>query len=79
VFLTALGFIGASLAGLFGRLSPAKRTTLFFAAGLRNISASATLAIEFFPEAAALPAILGMLCQQSLAALLVKTFVRRRR
>ncbi|MDR2758231.1 MAG: hypothetical protein LBB78_02485, partial [Spirochaetaceae bacterium] len=75
VFLTALGFIGANLTGLIGRLNPEKRTTLFFASGLRNISASATLAIEFFPEAAALPAILGMLCQQSLAALLAKLFV----
>jgi predicted Na+-dependent transporter len=75
VILTALGFIGANLTGRIGRLSPAKKTTLFFAAGLRNISASATLAIEFFPEAAALPAILGMLCQQILAAFLGKMLV----
>ncbi|MFP3090080.1 bile acid:sodium symporter family protein [Treponema sp. TIM-1] len=79
VILTALGFIGANLAGLIGRLSPAKRTTLFFAAGLRNISASATLAIEFFPEAAALPAILGMLCQQILAALLGNMLVGKQK
>ncbi|MDR2069766.1 MAG: hypothetical protein LBP71_07845 [Spirochaetaceae bacterium] len=79
VIFTALGFIGAHLTGRIGRLSPAKQTTLFFASGLRNISASATLAIEFFPEAAALPAILGMLCQQILAALLGKMFIPRRR
>ncbi|MDR2630818.1 MAG: hypothetical protein LBC60_07835 [Spirochaetaceae bacterium] len=79
VILTALGFIGSSLAGRIGRLSPAKQTTLFFAGGLRNISASATLAIEFFPAAAALPAILGMLCQQILAALLGKLFVGKQR
>jgi predicted Na+-dependent transporter len=74
--LSALGFIGGSLAGRAGRFSPAKQTTLFFASGLRNISAAATLAIEFFPQAAALPAILGMLFQQLLAALLAKVFVR---
>jgi predicted Na+-dependent transporter len=77
VILTVLGFIGSCLGGVIGKLSPAKQTTLFFASGLRNISAAATLAIEFFPDAAALPAILGMLFQQSLAALLGKLCIRR--
>jgi predicted Na+-dependent transporter len=77
VFLTSLGFIGSNLTGLAGGLSAEKRTTLFFASGLRNVSASATLAIEFFPAAAALPAILGMLSQQILAALLGKLIIRR--
>jgi predicted Na+-dependent transporter len=75
--LTMLGFIGSVPAGILGRLSPAKQATFFFASGLRNISAAATLAIGFFPEAAALPAILGMLFQQSLAALLGKLFSGR--
>jgi predicted Na+-dependent transporter len=76
--LSALGFIGGSLAGRAGRFSPAKRTTLFFASGLRNISAAATLAIEFFPQAAALPAILGMLFQQLLAAVLGKALIKEK-
>jgi hypothetical protein len=33
-----------------------------------------TLAIEFFPAAAALPAVLGILFQQSLAALMSRVF-----
>jgi predicted Na+-dependent transporter len=72
---SALGFIGGNLAGRVAKFGPAKQAALFFASGLRNISAAATLAIEFFPPAAALPAILGMVFQQSLAALLGKAFV----
>jgi hypothetical protein len=60
------------LTGAAGRLNPEKRTSLFFAAGLRNISAATTIAIEFFPPAAALPALLGIVFQQSMAAIMGK-------
>jgi len=66
-----LGAAGGALGRLLGfapALRGAKARTLVFSVGLCNISAAATLAIAYFPEAAALPAILGMIFQQSLAA-----------
>ena len=68
ILLAALGFSLGRLLGFAPALRGAKARTLVFSVGLRNISAAATLAIAYFPEAAALPAILGMIFQQSLAA-----------
>jgi predicted Na+-dependent transporter len=70
VGLSILGFALARLGGVLGRLEKAKGVSLFFAVGLRNISSAATLALAYFPEAAALPAILGIVFQQSMAALM---------
>jgi len=64
---TAAFFLGKTL-GLVPGIGPARRRGLVFSVGLRNISAVATIAITFFPEAAALPAVLGMFFQQTLAA-----------
>ena len=64
------GFILARLASLAGKFDKKKQTSLFFASGLRNTSAAMTLGIEFFPGAAALPAVLGILFQQTIAALM---------
>jgi predicted Na+-dependent transporter len=44
--------------------------SLFFAAGLRNITAATTIAIAYFPAAAALPTVLGILFQQTTAAIM---------
>jgi tagaturonate reductase len=71
----AAGFIGAKFAGRLFRLESRKGISLFFAVGLRNTSAAATLAIDFFPEMAALPAILGILFQQTQSALMGKLFL----
>ena len=68
LLLAASGFVLGKLIGLAPSLRGPKARTLVFSVGLRNISAAATLAIAYFPEAAALPAILGMIFQQSLAA-----------
>jgi tagaturonate reductase len=65
-----MGYCVSLLIGLICRLSPEKRVTVFFSSGLRNISAAATIAIEFFPEAAALPALLGIVVQQTIAAVM---------
>ncbi|MCX7656319.1 MAG: bile acid:sodium symporter family protein [Treponemataceae bacterium] len=66
-----LGFcgfwLGRVLASL-GKLPVDQQRTMVFSVGLRNISAAATLAIAFFPEKAALPAIIGMVFQQSMAS-----------
>lgn len=42
--------------------------TITFTGGMRNISAGAVVAITYFPPAVAVPVILGMLFQQSLAS-----------
>ncbi|MDR3249432.1 MAG: hypothetical protein LBT39_11675 [Treponema sp.] len=70
ILFAALGYGISKLIGVACRLSPEKRVTIFFSSGLRNISAAATIAIEFFPEAAALPALLGIVFQQSMAAVM---------
>ncbi|MFD2371513.1 bile acid:sodium symporter family protein [Brevibacillus sp. GCM10020057] len=59
--------IGWALAKLFGW----KRdiiVTLTFNSGMRNISAGAVMAITYFPAPVALPVVLGMLFQQTLAS-----------
>ncbi|MGG1661138.1 bile acid:sodium symporter family protein [Brevibacillus sp. NRS-1366] len=42
--------------------------TLTFNSGMRNISAGAVMAISYFPASVALPVVLGMLFQQTLAS-----------
>lgn len=69
----ALAIVGFSLGRLFGFLpgiDERARRSLTFNIGLRNISAGATIAIAFFPAAAALPATLGIIFQQTLSAVM---------
>jgi predicted Na+-dependent transporter len=77
IFFAALGYVLSKITGVICRLSAEKRVTIFFSAGLRNISAATTIAIEFFPEAAALPALLGIVFQQTMAAIMGKVLLRR--
>jgi len=65
---SVLSFSTAKLASVAGRVGKDKQISLFFASGLRNTSVAMTLAINFFPPAAALPAILNILFQQIMAA-----------
>ena len=65
---SALSFICGRLAGLAGKFGKDKQITLLFASGLRNTSAAMTLGIEFFPGPAALPTVLGIMFQQTIAA-----------
>ena len=76
VSLSAGGFALARLAGAAAGCGPEKKVTLFFSGGLKNISAVTTIAVTFFPEAAALPTIMGVLFQQSLAAFMAKLLPR---
>ncbi|WP_304224570.1 bile acid:sodium symporter family protein [Gracilinema caldarium] len=69
IFLSLVGFLLGKIAGIVGKCETPVERTLVFSVGLRNISAAATLAIAFFPEKAAVPAILGMIFQQTLAAI----------
>lgn len=61
-----LGYIGSFL---FKNTNRATVMAIIYNTGMRNISSGAVLAIAYFPPAAALPIILGMLYQQPLAAL----------
>jgi predicted Na+-dependent transporter len=74
--LSVLGYLLSKLVCVLGRLCPEKKVSIFFAVGLRNISAATTIAIKFFPEAAALPAILGIVFQQTMAAVMGKLLMR---
>ncbi|MED4533012.1 bile acid:sodium symporter family protein [Metabacillus fastidiosus] len=51
--------------------------TLIFTGGMRNISAGAVIAIQFFPPAVAIPVVVGMLFQQVLASVFGILFTRR--
>ncbi|GHV24102.1 Na+-dependent transporter [Spirochaetia bacterium] len=77
ILFSALGFFCAKLIGVLGKLNESRRAALFFAAGLRNITAATTIAIDYFPPAAAFPAILGIVFQQSLAAIMGKLLMKK--
>ena len=74
--LSVTGFLLAKLAAIAGKCQTEKGVTLIFSGGLRNISAVTTIAVAFFPEAAALPALLGIVFQQSIAAIMGKIFIK---
>jgi predicted Na+-dependent transporter len=72
ILLSVGGFLLSKLAAIVVRSNPPKSVALFFAGGLRNISAVTTIAVTFFPEATALPALLGIMFQQTLSAIMGK-------
>ena len=75
IVLSVVGFLLLKLASIAVRCNAEKSVTMFFSGGLRNISAVTTIAVTFFPEAAALPALLGIVFQQTLSAIMGKLFV----
>jgi predicted Na+-dependent transporter len=77
VALSASGFILSKFTAKAAKCNNEKTITLFFSGGLRNISSVTTIAVTFFPEAAALPALLGIVFQQTLSAILAKLLLRK--
>jgi tagaturonate reductase len=77
ILLSSAGFVITKLAALAGKCGAEKSATMFFSGGLRNISAVTTIAVTFFPEAAALPPLLGIVFQQTIAALMGKLLVAK--
>ena len=82
ILFSVMGFCSGKITGLFaqhlgllGKNHKEKQVPLFFGGGLRNISSAMTLGIEFFPPAAALPAVLGIVFQQSMAAFMGRVFM----
>ena len=76
IFLTTTGFLLSNLHGVIGKYGREKRVSLFVAGGLRNNSAVMTVAVTFFPEAA-LPAILSILFQQTVAAIMGRLLLKK--
>jgi tagaturonate reductase len=67
-------FLGRRL-GFFGKGDKEKEISIFLASGLRNTSAAMTLSIDFFSPAAAVPAVLGIMFQQTICALMGRLFM----
>ena len=67
-------FTCTRLATLAGKFNREKQISLLFTSSLRNTIAAMTLAIRYFPESAALPALLGILVQQNTAAIMGRIF-----
>jgi tagaturonate reductase len=79
ILLSTTGFLLAKLTSVAVRCKAEKGIALFFSSGLRNISAVTTIAVSFFPEAAALPALLGIMTQQSICAFMGKLLLPKER
>jgi tagaturonate reductase len=81
--LTSSGFLLAKLNGIAVRCGKEKSDTkmkeisLVFAGGLRNNSAVMTIAVTFFPEAAVLPAVLSIVFQQVITAIMGKLIIKK--
>ncbi|MEW9700850.1 bile acid:sodium symporter family protein [Paenibacillus sp. SI8] len=72
LFVLIMASLGYLLGWLTGKLMGWKEdiiVALTFNGGMRNISAGAVLAVAYFPAPVAIPVVLGMLFQQSLASL----------
>jgi predicted Na+-dependent transporter len=77
IIFSGLGFICGKLIGLLGKANRARQATLIFSVGLHNTSAAMTLGIEFFPGPAALPAVLGIIFQQTIAAIMGRILLKK--
>jgi predicted Na+-dependent transporter len=76
IIFSVSGFVCGKLAGRLGRGNRARQTTLVFSVGLHNTSAAMTMGIEFFPGPAALPAVLGIVFQQTTAAIMGRLLLK---
>lgn len=79
VTVFVLASIGYLLAWMFGCLIKKDRETkvaMMFTGGMRNISAGAVIAVQYFPPAVAVPVVIGMLFQQVLASIFGLLFKR---
>lgn len=68
IAFSLLGFFLGALGAKSTRLSYENTVTVMYASGLRNISASLVLALQFFEPRVSLPIVTGILFQQTLAA-----------
>lgn len=70
VFILAfIGYLIAWLVGNWLNIDRETKVAMIFTGGMRNISAGAVIAVQYFPPAVAVPVIVGMLFQQILASI----------
>jgi len=72
ILLSIGSFLLSRLTSIAAGCKAEKGVAMFFSGGLRNTSAVTTIAVSFFPEAAALPALLGIMTQQTICAFMGK-------
>ena len=77
IALTITAFLLAKFSAVIGKYRAPKDVTMILCGGLRNNSAVMTIAVTFFPEAAAMPVLLSIMFQQTIAAVMGKFLVRR--
>lgn len=68
-FIAFSGYLFAYLLGKLLRFDQQTNTAFTFLGGMRNISSGAVMAISYFPSAVAVPVVVSMLFQQTLASL----------
>lgn len=68
-FISFTGYVFSFLLAKWLKFDRDTTTAITFTGGMRNISAGTVVAISFFPPAAIVPVVVGMLFQQSLASL----------
>jgi len=78
IAVTFTGFFIVKLTAVIGRCRSPKDISMIIAGGLRNNSAVMTIAVNFFPEAAALPTLLSIMFQQTIMAIMGKVFSRNK-
>ena len=78
IFFSVSSFMFARFLSRAGKFDREKQISLFFACGLKNIGAAMALTINYFPAAAALPAVLGIIFQQTTAALMGRILLKER-
>jgi tagaturonate reductase len=77
ILLTVTGFMLAKIASVVFRFDKDRSISIIIAGGLRNNSAVMTIAVTFFPQSTALPILLSIVFQQSIAALMGKLLIRK--
>ena len=76
--LNIFAFLFGKCVSMLGKLETKKQVAFFLATGLRNNSAAMILGLQFFPAAAVLPSILGILTQHSIAGIMGKILTRKK-
>ena len=78
VSFSAAGFVLSKFTASVFKCDTEKSVSVFFCGALRNISAVTTIAVTFFPEAAVLPALLGIVFQQAMSVVMGKLLLEKR-
>ncbi|WP_163540041.1 bile acid:sodium symporter family protein [Gracilibacillus sp. YIM 98692] len=76
-FIAGTGYLLTWIAAHLLKRDRIDVTALTFSGGMRNISAGAVIAVQYFPGPVAVPVVIGMLFQQVLASIYSKFLNRR--